>query len=382
MEQSTIVGPNKGPPALAVCIVFTALALIIVILRLFTRLRFVRNTGPDDLIIIIAMGLSIALTVLIWLQVEHGMGQHFKDLAPGEFPRMLKPFWASVPIYNLSLTLTKVSILLQYLRVFPTDGIRRASWIGLAFISIYGLWSFFGAVFMCWPINFFWDKAVHGRCLNEMAFWFSNAGLNILSDIFVLVLPMPVLNSLKLPTRQKIGLMLVFAVGGFVAITSILRLHSLYIISISKDITWDNVSAATWSSVEANVGITCASLPALKALLIRLFPGLGSSRAYNSSQPLSTFREGTTIRGGLPKIRTTQSHHHRGGFGHHSQASSGGAYAMGGLERLSDEELGMQPGADDGIKVVTVVAQEVSENRRDKDSESQKNLVWTNANML
>ena len=55
---------------------------------------------------------------------------------------------------------------------------------------------------------------------------------------------------------------------------------------------------------------------------------------------------------------------------------------MGGLERLSDEELGMQPGADDGIKVVTVVAQEVSENRRDKDSESQKNLVWTNANML
>ena len=164
-----------------------------------------------------------------------GNASNVDSLAPGEFPRMLKvsfrlsdllnsycsltqrpsqPFWASVPIYNLSLTLTKVSILLQYLRVFPTDGIRRASWIGLAFISIYGLWSFFGAVFMCWPINFFWDKAVHGRCLNEMAFWFSNAGLNILSDIFVLVLPMPVLNSLKLPTRQKIGLMLVFAVGG------------------------------------------------------------------------------------------------------------------------------------------------------------------------
>jgi hypothetical protein len=55
-------------------------------------------------------------------------------------------------------------------------------------------------------------------------------------------------------------------------ITSILRLHSLYIISRSDDVTWDNVGAATWSSVELNVGIMCACLPPLKPLMNRLFP--------------------------------------------------------------------------------------------------------------
>jgi hypothetical protein len=55
-------------------------------------------------------------------------------------------------------------------------------------------------------------------------------------------------------------------------ITSILRLHSLYIISRSDDVTWDNVGAATWSSVELNVGIMCACLPPLRPLMNRLFP--------------------------------------------------------------------------------------------------------------
>src|SRR5271155_524357 len=54
--------------------------------------------------------------------------------------------------------------------------------------------------------------------------------------------------------------------------TSILRLHSLYVISRSDDVTWDNVGAATWSSVELNVGIMCACLPTLRPLMNRLFP--------------------------------------------------------------------------------------------------------------
>lgn len=44
--------------------------------------------------------------------------------------------------------------------------------------------------------------------------WFFNAAFNILTDIIILALPMPVLSSLRLPIKQKIGLMFVFALGG------------------------------------------------------------------------------------------------------------------------------------------------------------------------
>jgi hypothetical protein len=64
-----------------------------------------------------------------------------------------------------------------------------------------------------------------------------------------------------------------------VCLVSILRLHSLYIISISKDPTFDNSNAAIWSVIEMNVGIICGSLATLRPLISRLFPKLLSSKA-------------------------------------------------------------------------------------------------------
>jgi hypothetical protein len=53
-----------------------------------------------------------------------------------------------------------------------------------------------------------------------------------------------------------------------------LRLQSLVAISNSSDPTYDNPPAATWSSIETTVGIICASLPALRPLVVRIFPRL------------------------------------------------------------------------------------------------------------
>jgi hypothetical protein len=74
--------------------------------------------------------------------------------------------------------------------------------------------------------------------------WYFNAGSNIVTDIAIMILPMPVIKNLSLPCRQKYLLMGVFAMGGFVCIVSILRLQSLVAISNSDDPTWDNPPAA------------------------------------------------------------------------------------------------------------------------------------------
>lgn len=69
-------------------------------------------------------------------------------------------------------------------------------------------------VFMCTPIRYFWNTSIAGKCMNEMAVWFANAAINIVTDIAVFLLPMPALKQLQLPARQKYGLMGVFALGG------------------------------------------------------------------------------------------------------------------------------------------------------------------------
>jgi hypothetical protein len=83
-----------------------------------------------------------------------------------------------------------------------------------------------------------------------------------------------------------------------VCITSIIRLKSLYEISISPDTTRDGVAIAIWSGAEINVAISCASLPALKPLISRVFPKLLSV--------------GSTIRGpkgGSGLDESSRSHH-------------------------------------------------------------------------
>ena len=84
---------------------------------------------------------------------------------------------------------------------------------------------------------------------------------------------------------------------GSTCIISILRLQSLYVVSVSDDITWDNPLAAIWSSTETNVGIICSCLPTLKGCVAhffpRFFPSTNSrsrsardSRATGQSQPV------------------------------------------------------------------------------------------------
>lgn len=112
--------------------------------------------------------------------------------------------------------------------------------------------------------------------------------MNIITDIATTILPLPVLKSLNLPKRQRYVLMFVFGMGGVVCVISVLRLSSLYTISISTDVSWDNPLAAIWSSCEVNVGILCSCLPTLKGCVARYFPVLFSSAC--GSRPTGEFR--------------------------------------------------------------------------------------------
>lgn len=48
---------------------------------------------------------------------------------------------------------------------------------------------------------------------NQRLHRFAQSTLNTLSDIFILILPMPLIKDLQIPKQQKISLMLVFALG-------------------------------------------------------------------------------------------------------------------------------------------------------------------------
>ncbi|PNS15537.1 hypothetical protein CAC42_796 [Sphaceloma murrayae] len=282
-------------------IAFVAVAGFFVALRMFTRGVVVRNIGPEDWTILVAWVCSLGLTICILFEVKHGQGHHIQTLTLEDLTGLYKALYYSIILYQGALVLNKVSILCQYYRLFPGQKIRLAIWVMAAVTGIYGFWSVFGAVFMCKPIPYFWNRAIPGgHCIDSKAAWFANAGINIVTDFVIFLLPMPALKKLQLPKKQKIGLMLVFALGGFVCLTSILRLRALYDVTNSTDLTWENGPIAYWSSVEVNVGIVCASLPTLKAFAMKYFPSLVKS----SKDATSTTRKSAVPKSGRTKNAT------------------------------------------------------------------------------
>lgn len=104
-------------------------------------------------------------------------------------------------------------MVLLYLRLFPLRTYQIILYTVLIFVIITGLWMVFASFFMCIPIRGAWDISSPHNCIPKEVLWSLNAALQIITDMTIVILPMPLLAKLQLPRKQKIALILVFALG-------------------------------------------------------------------------------------------------------------------------------------------------------------------------
>lgn len=125
---------------------------------------------------------------------------------------------------------------MQCYRVLRTNRMQRFFRGYFVLLVVYGLWTFFSSIFTCWPIETYWMFVVgaQGACMDKTGLTFSNAAINIATDIVLIAVPMPLLWRLQIPRRQKYVLMGLFCLGIFATVTSIIRLHALYLMGIAE----------------------------------------------------------------------------------------------------------------------------------------------------
>lgn len=70
-------------------------------------------------------------------------------------------------------------------------------------------------LFGCQPIRAAFDPYAlrTGVCIDFLAQYISIAGANIVSDVLLFTIPIPMIVRLKMPLGQKIGVVLMFGVG-------------------------------------------------------------------------------------------------------------------------------------------------------------------------
>lgn len=78
----------------------------------------------------------------------------------------------------------------------------------------YDIAVFFEAVLLCRPLAYTWNKSVpNGNCGNTTLAYEAVGILNLLTDLAIIILPMPLLWSLNLPAAKKLALTAIFGVG-------------------------------------------------------------------------------------------------------------------------------------------------------------------------
>lgn len=88
------------------------------------------------------------------------------------------------------------------------------------------------------PVEAFWNPKIGNVfCIAQKPWWTSFSIIDILLDVLLLLLPMPLTSKLQTSLPEKIGIYLKYSTGLFVTATSIIRLTTLEASAADPDAT-------------------------------------------------------------------------------------------------------------------------------------------------
>ncbi|KAL1648509.1 hypothetical protein SLS61_006833 [Didymella pomorum] len=286
---------------------FYILSVVALAAQWIVRFTVGRLELLDDANTFMVLAVDTVLFAVCYKMSWTGLGRDMWNVPFDEITTTLRLFWISEIAYFSTLGFIKLSFLLFYLQIFPEKRFRKIVW-AVIYFQIASMVAFgFAATFVCTPVSFAWkqwDGNHTGKCINNNALAFTHAAHSILVDFVTLSLPITQIWKLHLGLKKKIGVLLMFSVGAFVTVVSMLRLRSLVHFANTTNMTWDYLEASLWSVIECQVGIICSCMPSIRLGLTRLFPKImgstnrstakdtgapsGRSHGHNTFNPLTT----------------------------------------------------------------------------------------------
>ncbi|UPL02828.1 hypothetical protein LCI18_013762 [Fusarium solani-melongenae] len=250
---------------------------------------------------------STAMAVTIIYQVTKGLGLHMQQVDQSDWVSLRFAGWLGMLFNAMSLYLTKISILLLYARILTRSKYRMAIYVVSIIVGVSFVYTMVITFLACRPLHGFWNPAIQ-TCLTS-EYWIVSTAMHLGTDLLATILPFPLVLTLNMRVTERAILLLLFALGFLVSITSLLRLY-YSVTRASADSTWASILPTYWGCIEINVAIICACLMTLRPLAHRWFPRLLlsklSSRLQNSRYP-SARSAGVEVAESLPDRRSESS---------------------------------------------------------------------------
>ncbi|KAI4167394.1 MAG: hypothetical protein LQ343_007247 [Gyalolechia ehrenbergii] len=261
------LGHDRSPEYFGAVTVLLILSTLAVVLRFLARSIARSSYGYDDWIMLFALVWEYGLCICSYFSIHNGSGKHILMVDLDEILNFGKLFFTGTLLFAVGCFALKLSILFFYHRIFAVR--KFTIWcIAIGIVSVAWFIAFIVSQFLiCRPVECFWDKSIPDcKCVNATHIGlFVTSPPDILTNIALLILPIPWLWNLQMRRGKKI------------AITFIFLLDSI-------------VNSAIWINVELAIGIVSACLPLMRPLASHAFPSEIRSRFYRSGRSSGSHR--------------------------------------------------------------------------------------------
>ncbi|GIK06610.1 hypothetical protein Aspvir_002260 [Aspergillus viridinutans] len=190
----------------------------------------------------------------------YGYGRHFDLITqqPSTISMFLKLVFMTQLVYLIALNMIKISFPVLYMYIFVPSRVLKSFCIAVIVLLIMEcVEEIMVVILQCQPIQSAWDPTIPGHCLNMILFYYVSFSIKLATDIAIFILPIPPLLRLRVRGLQKFSVVLMFALGLLVCVTSIIRVT--YIKNLGPDHTWTLVAPLNWSAVEHIAGRVASS---------------------------------------------------------------------------------------------------------------------------
>jgi hypothetical protein len=157
---------------------------------------------------------AIGLVVIQCIKTKYGAGYHVWDVPPDLLAKYHVLAVYSVPLYQITLSLTKISTCFLYLRLFIGRKFRILVFCTMGWVVVYTI--------PCLVVHFVIGG--HGPAPTSSFSYYPNAAANIATDIWLIVLIAPQIWGLRIDRKQKMFLLGILTLGWLCVIAAILRL--------------------------------------------------------------------------------------------------------------------------------------------------------------
>ncbi|OAQ69978.1 hypothetical protein VFPPC_13289 [Pochonia chlamydosporia 170] len=126
-------------------------------------------------------------------------------------------------------------------------------------------------IFSCKPISAYWRNE-KGFCIYQGTIVMADAVMSVLTDAFILLLPLTLTCTLRLPLRKRLRVAGLLCTGGVATAFSLYRLVLMLTDGRSDNRTILLVKVVFSGNAEIGIGLICACLPAVSAIFARYLP--------------------------------------------------------------------------------------------------------------